>query len=121
MTRATRWDGDKDRLAAWGNLPDVNPQTASYTAVLADAGSLIIITAAGANTFTIPPESSVAWPAGTVFQVVQGGAGACTMTPGAGVTINKLAAKTLATGAANSHVTIRKTGTNTWLASGDLA
>jgi hypothetical protein len=121
MARVTRWNGDFDHLAAWGNAPDVVAATASYAPVLGDAGSTIIITAAGATTFTIAPQSSVAWPVGAEFTVVQGGAGAITMTPGAGVTIAKLSTKTLATGAANSVVKIRRIAADSWIATGDLA
>jgi hypothetical protein len=121
MTRKTRSAGDYEDLAAWGNAPDVVAATANYAPVLGDAGSTIMITSGSGVTFTIAPESSIAWPVGSQFVVVQGGAGAITLTPGAGVTINKLAAKTLVTGGANATVTVRKTGTNTWVANGDLA
>jgi hypothetical protein len=43
---------------------------------------------AGANTVTVPPNSSVAFPVGTEIKVTQIGAGATTFVAGAGVTIN---------------------------------
>jgi hypothetical protein len=64
-----------------------NDQTASYTAVLADKHRLVRISNASANTFTIPPNSSVAFDLGTTLQLAQQGAGQCTVTAGAGVTI----------------------------------
>jgi hypothetical protein len=53
------------------NTP-VNSQTADYTAVLADAGKTILHAIAddNARTFTIPANSSVAYPVGTVLTFV---------------------------------------------------
>lgn len=121
MARKVRRAGDAEDLADWGNAPDVVAATASYVPVLGDAGSTIVITAAGATTFTIQPQATIAWPVGAEFNVVQGGAGAITMTPGGGVTIAKLAAKSLVSGGANSVVKLRKIANDSWIASGDLA
>ena len=53
------------------NAP-INSQSAAYTAVLADAGKVILhpSTDANARTFTIPANSSVAYPDGTVLTFV---------------------------------------------------
>lgn len=53
------------------NAP-VNSQSAAYTAVLADAGKVILhpSTDANARTFTIPANASVAYPVGTVLTFV---------------------------------------------------
>jgi hypothetical protein len=53
------------------NAP-VNSQSAAYTAVLADAGKVILhpSTDANARTFTIPANSSVAYAVGTVLTFV---------------------------------------------------
>jgi hypothetical protein len=53
------------------NTP-VNSQSAAYTAVLADAGKTIFHPASdnNARTFTIPANSSVAYPVGTVLTFV---------------------------------------------------
>src|SRR3990167_5115027 len=56
----------------------------AYTAVLADANKYILFTAATAVAFTIPPNSSVAFPVDTVIALEQNGAGVVTITPGAG-------------------------------------
>ena len=46
----------------------INAQTASYTFVLADGNNTLVTLAnASANTATIPPNSSVAYPVGTVL------------------------------------------------------
>ena len=53
------------------NIP-VNSQSAAYTAVLADSGKCILhpSTDANARTFTIPANSSVAYPIGTAISFV---------------------------------------------------
>jgi hypothetical protein len=94
---------------------DVNAQTGtSYTLVLTDAGKQVTMTNASASTLTVPPNSSVAFDVGVVITVVQMGAGAVTLTAGAGVTINSLA-----TSLAMSQyqvATLVKQATNVWIA-----
>jgi len=53
------------------NAP-INEQSAAYTAVAADAGKVIFhpSTDANARTFTIPANSSVAYPTGTVLTFI---------------------------------------------------
>ena len=88
----------------------INAQVASYTTVLTDAGKTVTMTAAGANTVTIPANSSVAYVVGTRINILNLGAGACTPTAGAGVTING----TITALATNSSAAVIKTATNTW-------
>ena len=88
----------------------ISAQTASYTGVLTDAGKTITMTAAGANTVTIPANSSVAYVTGTRINILNLGAGACTPTAGAGVTING----TISALATNGAACVIKTDTNTW-------
>lgn len=96
----------------------VNTQTASYTLVLADAGKVVEMNVAGANTLTVPPNSSVAFPVGTIIEVHQYGAGQVTLTPGAGVTLRN--PSSLTTRAQYSTVALRKRATDEWVVSGDL-
>ena len=58
----------------------------SYTTVLSDEGKCITMNNAGASTLTIPLNSSVAYPLGTIIAVQQLGAGQVTLTPTGGVT-----------------------------------
>ena len=88
----------------------INAQTASYQTVLTDAGKTISMTAAGATTLTIPANSSVAYVVGTRINILNLGAGACTPTAGAGVTI----AGTITALATNGSASLVKTATNTW-------
>lgn len=64
-----------------------NLQGGSYTLVLTDAGKLIEMNNAGANTLTVPPNASVAFPFGTTITVGQIGAGQTTIAPGSNVTL----------------------------------
>ncbi len=97
-----------------------NPQVTSYTAVLADAGALVSISNASANTFTIPPNSSVAFPPKTKIDYGQYGVGQTTITAGAGVTIRSASAKIKTTGQ-YSGCSLIKIGTDEWWLFGDLA
>jgi hypothetical protein len=94
---------------------DVNAQTGtSYTLVLADSGKQVTMTNASVSTLTVPPNSSIAFAIGVRIQVIQLGAGAVTLTAGAGVTINSLA--TSFEMAQYQVATLIKTATDTWVA-----
>ena len=70
-------------------------------------------------TLTVPPEVDVAWPANTRLDFLSLGAGAVTITPGTGVTVNSEGAK-LTTAGQYAAFSLYKTGTNTWVAFGNL-
>jgi hypothetical protein len=101
-------------------LTTVSSRATVYTLALADANSVQRITGATGRAFTIPPNSDVAFPIGTWVDFVQDGAGAITITAGVGVTLQKLATKTLVTGGAGAVARARKVLTDTWVVSGDL-
>jgi len=96
----------------------VNTQTASYTAVLSDAGKTVEMNVATANNFTVPPNSSVPLPIGTYINPVQIGAGQTTIVAGAGVTIRNR--NGLKLGGQNAVATLYKRDTDDWVAGGDL-
>ena len=96
-----------------------NAQTASYTLVIDDGGKLVEISNASPNTLTVPPNSSVAFPVGTIIDVLQTGAGQTTVTAGAGVTIDKAIGLKLR--ARWSACSLIKRATDTWVALGDLS
>jgi len=114
-----------DYDASWSTLTStrtINAQTGtSYTAVLADAGraAFLTMTNASASTFTIPANSSVAFPVGSVIEGAQLGAGQLTLTPGSGVTINGTPGLKIA--AQFGTFGLLKTATDTWLAYGRLS
>jgi hypothetical protein len=93
-------------------------KTASYTAALADESSYIWMNLAGANTFTVPPRSSVAFDNGTMMTIIQYGAGQTTITAGSGVTL--IATPGLKLRDQNSVCTIVHYTADTWLVYGDL-
>ena len=102
----------------------INPQTASYTAVLADGNNtLVTLSNASANTFTIPPNGSVAFPVGTILNFAQTGAGQTTITQGSGVTITSVGATASApkTRVQYSACSAVQTSANNWLVFGDIA
>jgi hypothetical protein len=65
---------------AAGSKITLNAQTATYTVVLADADQkLVTMSVASANDFLIPTNANVAFPTGTVINVIQIGAGQTTI------------------------------------------
>lgn len=100
------------------NGASINTQTASYTLMIGDANMTIEMNVGTANTLTIPPNSSVAFPISTVINVTQLGAGQTTVTAGVGVTIrNKNGLKTSGQYALG---TLYKRGTDEWVCGGDM-
>lgn len=98
----------------------INAQTDSYTLVLADAGKLVQMNKATANTLTVPKNSSVAFPTGTTILCGQIGAGLTTVSPVDGdVTINSRGAA-LKSGGQYAQWSFVKTATDTWVMSGDI-
>ena len=100
----------------------INAQTTTaYVTVASDAGAFITVSNASANTFKIPTNASVAYAIGTTIQVMNIGAGTCTIsavTP-ATTTITSAgatsASPTLAQWKAAQCI---KTATDTWLVFG---
>ena len=88
--------------------------TTAYTLVLGDAGRQVTMNNAAASTLTIPPNASVAFAVGVKIQVIQLGAGAVTLTAGAGVTINSLSTSLIL--GQYQVATLIKQATNTWVA-----
>ena len=96
-----------------------NTQTANYTLVLGDSGKAVEMSNAASRTITIPPNSSVAFPVGTVIELARTGTGAVTVVAGSGVTVRNSAA-VLTLRAQYSVASIRKRATDEWIIAGDL-
>ena len=94
--------------------------SSDHTLVLTDAGKLIELSSASAQTVTIPPYSSVAFPVGTQILVTQLGNGQISIAPGSGVTLNSKDGNRKLS-ATHCGVTLIKTRTDTWVALGDLS
>lgn len=92
---------------------------ASYTLTLADAGDVVEGNSASAQTFTVPPNSTAAFPLNTVILIRQYGAGKVTLAPGAGVTIRARGA-VLGLAGQYAEASLTKRATDEWVLSGDL-
>lgn len=93
--------------------PDVNVQTGSYTLVLTDKAKEVRMNVAGSNNLTVPLNSSVAFPIGTLINISQYGAGTTTVVATGGVTINSSAGNLLSPGQFSPMI-LRKIGTDEW-------
>jgi hypothetical protein len=104
----------------------LNAQTATYTVVLTDnRNTLVTMDVATANDFLIPTNANVAFPIGSVINVIQIGAGTTTIeavTPGT-TTISSTGATATAPElrAQFSAASCIKVATDTWYVVGDLA
>lgn len=95
----------------------VNEQTDSYTLVLTDAEKMIDMYSATATTLTIPKNSAVAFPVGSIVAVRQKGVGVVTIAPvDTDVTIN--APGDLETSGQYTIGVLVKIGTDIWEAAG---
>lgn len=98
-----------------------NEQTGTaYTLALTDSGKIVETNNASANTLTVPPNSSVAFPVGVQITVLQTGAGQTTLVAGSGVTVNS-ADGNLKLSGQWSAATLVKRSTDTWVAIGNLS
>lgn len=111
----TTLEGEVDALS----IVTENPQTDDYVLVLADANKLVSIDKSVACTVTVPPNSSVAFPVGTMILIEQAGAGQATITAGSGVTINSYESALKLVGQ-YATCSLYKTATDTWLCVGNL-
>ena len=101
-------------------IHSVNTQTGtSYTLVLGDANGLVDTDNGSANTVTVPPNSSVAFPVGTQVLVVQQGAGQTTIVAGSGVNLRAKGGLKLA-GGSYAGATLVKRATDDWYVIGSL-
>lgn len=95
-------------------------KTAAYTFILSDAGRMVTFNhATVAAAFTVPPNSTTAFPIGTRIDVLQIGAAQLSIAPGAGVTLNSVTSKRKLT-ANGSGASLWKQATDTWYLFGDL-
>lgn len=82
------WDSSTSRWVAEDTFtPVVTISDTSYTSLLTNADRFLKFTAATAVTYTIAPQSSVAWLSNTQIELMQYGAGTVTVAAGSGVTI----------------------------------
>jgi hypothetical protein len=107
-----------------GGVEAVNAQTGTtYTFVLTDQDDLVTASNGSSQTYTIPLNSSVAFPTGSLVNLIQIGTGQVTVQGAGGVTVNSTGATsaTPKTRARYSVMTLIKAGTDTWYATGDVS
>ena len=105
-----------------GDPVSINAQTGTtYTLVLSDADKLVTLDNADPVALTVPLNSSVAFPVGTVIACAQLGAGLVTVQGDTGVAINGVTPGDEASAGQWSTWSLTKLATDTWLASGGLA
>jgi hypothetical protein len=98
----------------------INAQVGTtYTLALGDMYRVVEMNNASANTLTIPLNATVAFPVGTIIDVIQTGAGKTTIAGTGGVTVNSTAGL-LSVAAQWSTVRLRKRATDTWVVTGSL-
>ena len=87
-----------------------NVKSASHTLELVDRDRVVAFTGAGAQTVTVPLNSAVPFPIGSIIHIGRFGGGTLTLAVSGGVTINKTG-----TFGANEEVYVRKRAENTWV------
>ena len=98
----------------------INAQTGTtYTFADGDQSKLVTASNGSAQTYTVPPNSSVAFAVGTAITIIGIGAGKVTLAQGSGVTINSKDSEKAIDGQ-HASVTIIKTATDTWQLIGAL-
>lgn len=97
----------------------LNNQTDDYILVLGDAQKLVTMNKGSGNSLTVPLAASVAFPIGTVIDIIQLGAGLTTIVATGGVTINKAVGLKLS--ARYGRAKLQLIAADSWIASGDLS
>lgn len=91
---------------------------ASNTLDITHYKKVLTVSNGSGTTLTVPPNSSVAFPVGTVIEFYQYGAGQVTVAAGGGVTIRT--PETLLLRKQYSSASLRKIATDEWMLAGDL-
>ena len=106
-------------------VQSINAQTsAAYVTVAADAGAIVTVSNASANTFKLPTNASVAYAIGSTITLIQIGAGATTIsavTPGTTTVLSTGATAASPVLAQYKSATCIKTGTDAWYVVGAIA
>jgi hypothetical protein len=94
-----------------------NLQTTNYTLALVDVAKVVAFDSASNLTLTVPLNSSVTFPIGTVINVYRAGTGTVTIAGSSGVTVRNVGeiADQFA------EVSLRKRGTDEWVLTGNIA
>jgi hypothetical protein len=91
------------------SLLQENIQTASYTLALTDRSRVVLMNNTAAATVTVPANSSVAFPTGSVIYIGRYNTGTVTLAAAVGVTLSKTGLL-----ASYEEIFIRKRATDSW-------
>lgn len=115
-------EGSNDAGVTIGHLTEINDESGlTYTLALADAGKIIEMTSSSANTVTIPANSAVAFPVGTLINVTQQGSGQTTVEADTGVTLNGVSAGSTTIDGPYQGAALYKRATDAWVIQGAIA
>ena len=119
VTGPTGPEGPTGASGQWDTAQIIDVKTATYTAVLADAGKLLRFTNSSTVNFVIPTNDAEAFDVGQRIDLTQYGTGLVEVLGDTGVTVratptNKLRAQ-------YSVASVIKIATNEWLLAGDLS
>jgi len=92
------------------SLRTENVKTASHTLELADRDKVVAFNGTGSQTVTVPLNSTVAFPVGSVVYINRLNTGAVTLAGEGGVTLSKVGSFSQ-----NEEIYIRKRDTNSWI------
>ena len=112
------------RAVGSGELKEItlNPQTASYTAVLLDAQKIVTMNLGTALNFNIPTDASVAFAIGDQINILQLGAGQVTIAAvTSGTTTLVSQGSKFKTNGQYAMATVVKVAANNWVVLGNLA
>jgi len=93
--------------------PVVDKAATAQTSLLDDGGNYLRFTNAGASTYTVAPQSSVAWPANVEITIRRAANANLTLAAGSGVTLNAPSGGTLVL-TNNMTVTLKRVAANVW-------
>lgn len=93
-----------------------NVKTSSHTLQLADINKVVAVSSSSNRNVTVPFNSTVNFPIGSVVNVYRAGTGNVTIVPASGVTVRN-AGRLFER---YTEVSIRKRGSNEWVASGNI-
>lgn len=103
-----------------GAVTEVNPFTDDHTLALTDSENIVEIDKATANVLTIPLNSSVAFPIGTIITITQAGVGTTSITAATSVTLNGVSAGSGDMTGEFAGVSLYKSETDVWIVQGSI-
>ena len=92
-----------------------NVKTANHILAIEDINKVVSMNVAAASTVTVPPNSSVAFPTGTIINIYNQSASNVTVVAGAGVTVRNAGFLEQ-----YKEASLRKRATDEWVAAGPL-